>query len=238
MKNLIIAFTAFFAFNVSTINAQSLQEFFTKTDTFLSTYVSQGKVDYKGIKGNVGELDALLKIAKNVSVSTSQPKDYQAFWINAYNLSVIKGIIDNYGIKSPLDKKGFFDKTKYELAGTSITLNDIEHKNLRPKFNDARFHFVLVCGANGCPPLIAEAYTPANLENLLEQQTIKALNDSSFIRVSGKKVAFSEIFKWYKEDFVTKSSNEIDYLNKYRKEKVPENAKVTYYSYDWRLNSK
>ncbi len=238
MKNLIIAITAFLALTATTVNAQSTSEFFTKSDAFLSKYVSQGKVDYKGIKANVAELNELLEIAKNISVTTSKPKEYQAFWINAYNLSVIKGIIDNYGIKSPLDKKGFFDKTKYELGGTSITLNDIEHKNLRPKFNDARFHFVLVCGAKGCPPLIGEAYTPANLENLLEQQTIKALNDSSFIRVSGKKVAFSEIFKWYKEDFVSKGSNEIDYLNKYRKEKVPENAKVTYYSYDWRLNSK
>ncbi|MDC8002961.1 DUF547 domain-containing protein [Aureisphaera galaxeae] len=238
MKNLIIAITAILTLTVTSSNAQSLNEFFTKTDAFLSTYVSNGSVDYKGIKSNVGELNDILEIAKNISVTTSQPKEYQAFWINAYNLSVIKGIIDNYGIKSPLDKKGFFDKTKYDLGGTAITLNDIEHKNLRPKFNDARFHFVLVCGAKGCPPLIAKAYTPANLENLLEQQTIKALNDSSFIRVSGKKVAFSEIFKWYKEDFVTKSSNEIDYLNKYRKEKVPANAKVTYYSYDWRINSK
>lgn len=238
MKNLIIAITAFLTLTATTTRAQSLDEFFTKTDAFLSIYVSQGKVDYKGIKGNISSLDELLQLAKEASVSTSRPKEYQAFWINAYNLSVIKGIIDNYGIKSPLDKKGFFDKTKYDLAGTPITLNDIEHKNLRPKFKDARFHFVLVCGANGCPPLIAKAYTPSNLENLLEQQTIKALNDSSFIRVSGKKVAFSEIFKWYKEDFVTKGSNEIDYLNKYRKEKVPENAKVTYYSYDWRINSK
>ncbi len=150
---------------------------------------------------------------------------------------MIKGIIDNYPLRSPLDKGGFFDKTKYDLGGVSITLNDIENKKLRAKFGDARVHFVLVCGALGCPPIIAKAYTPENLENLLEAQTIKALNDSSFIRVSKKKVAFSEIFKWYKEDFVTKGQNEIDFLNKYRKEKVPDNAKVTYYPYDWRLNS-
>ena len=151
---------------------------------------------------------------------------------------MIKGIVDNYPIKSPLDKKGFFDKTKYELGGTKITLNDIENKKLRAQFGDARVHFVLVCGAIGCPPLIGKAYTASNLEKLLEQQTIKALNNSSFIKVSEKKVALSEIFKWYKEDFVKGGQSEIDFLNTYRKEKVSQDAKVIYYPYDWRLNSK
>lgn len=231
--------TVLFLFvSISETYAQIDPDFFSKTDAFLSTYVSGGKVDYKSIKNNTSTLDEVLLLAKNSTITAKDAKAYQAFWINAYNLSVIKGIIDNYGIKSPLDKKGFFDKTKYELGGKQITLNDIEHKLLRPVFNDARFHFVLVCGAKGCPPLISEAYTPERLESLLEQQTVKALNNDSFIRVSGKKVAFSEIFKWYKEDFVTKTTNEINFLNKYRKEPVPENAKVTYYSYDWRINSK
>ncbi|MCH9661184.1 MAG: DUF547 domain-containing protein [Bacteroidetes bacterium] len=212
--------------------------FFADSDAFFSAYVSGGKVNYKEIKNNPETLEAILKLAQKSTVKSQDANTYKAFWINAYNLSVIKGIIDNYGIKSPLDKKGFFDKTRHDVGGKQITLNDIEHKLLRPVFNDARFHFVLVCGAIGCPPLINEAYTPKNVENLLEQQTIKALNNSSFIKVSGKKVAFSEIFKWYKEDFVSGDQNEIDYLNKYRKEPVPSNAKVTYYSYDWRLNSK
>ncbi|MEL6812021.1 MAG: DUF547 domain-containing protein [Bacteroidota bacterium] len=238
MKKIIALTIAWVTFSFADGHAQSPEDFFAKTDVFLKAHVSGGKVDYKGIHQNQATLDELLSIAENISVSTSEAKTYQAFWINAYNLAVIKGIIDNYPIKSPLDKKGFFDKTKYNLGGTSITLNDIENKKLRAKFEDARFHFVLVCGAQGCPPLIAKAYTAGNLEGLLEQQTIKALNNSSFIRVSGKKVAFSEIFKWYKEDFVKGGQTEIDFLNKYRKEKVPNDAKVTYYSYDWRLNSK
>ena len=123
------------------------------------------------------------------------------------------------------------------MAGTRITLNDIENKKLRAKFNEPRFHFVLVCGALGCPPIIPKAYTPANLEKLLEKQTVQALNDPNFIQVKGNKVAFSEIFKWYKEDFI-KNGSEIDFLNQYRKEKVSTDAKVTYYSYDWRLNNK
>lgn len=238
MKKLFILTFLFVAFSVSEGHSQTVQSFFDEADALFKSYVSDGKVDYAAIKNNPDKLNSVLETAKHISVSINDPKVYQAFWINAYNLSVIKGIIDNYPIKSPLDKKGFFDKTKYDLGGTSITLNEIENKNLRAQFDDARFHFVLVCGALGCPPIISKAYTASNLENLLEQQTINALNDNTFIKVTEKIVAFSEIFKWYKEDFVKEGQTEIDFLNDYRIEKVPKDAKVTYYSYDWRLNSK
>ncbi len=238
MKKLIVITLAVLTFGISEVSAQDTQQFFKDANSFFGTYVSNGNVNYKAIHADQAQLDGLLSQAKEIKVSTSNANTYKAFWINAYNIAVIKGIIDNYPIKSPLDKKGFFDKTKYELGETSTTLNNIENKYLRAKFDDARFHFVLVCGAKGCPPLIGEAYTPSNLEKLLEKQTVKALNNDSFIKVSGKKVAFSEIFKWYKEDFVKGGQNEIDFLNKYRTEKVSSNSKVTYYSYDWRINSK
>lgn len=63
---------------------------------------------------------------------------------------------------------------------------------------------MLVCGAIGCPPIINAAYKPETLENQLQQQTKKALNNPNFIKVEGKTVLVSEIFKWYKEDFVKK----------------------------------
>ena len=238
MKKLFVLTVVILTFGISEGYSQTAQFFFDEADALFAKYVADGKVDYKALKDDSSLLDSALEKANQVTVSASDAKAYKAFWINAYNLSVIKGIIDNYPIKSPLDKTGFFDKTTYELGGISITLNDIENKMLRAKFGDARFHFVLVCGARGCPPLIGKAYTAGNLEKLLEQQTIKALNDSYFIKVSEGGVAFSEIFKWYKDDFVKAGQTEIDFLNKYRKGKVPQDAKVTYYTYDWRLNSK
>ncbi|WP_299361612.1 DUF547 domain-containing protein [Winogradskyella sp.] len=225
-----------------TVSAQDLNSFFAKTNTFLKTHVKNGKVDYKTIHKDQSTLDELLKIADGISVEASDAnpdsyRNYQAFWINAYNISVIKGIIDNYPTKSPLDHKGFFDKTTYSLAGKNITLNDIEHKLLRAKFNDARFHFVLVCGALGCPPLISEAYMPNTLNAQLDQQTKIALN-GTFLKVNTKKkkVEASEIMKWYKEDFTIDGMSEIDFINQYRREKIPDNYKLSYFTYNWNLN--
>lgn len=219
------------------VNAQDLSTFFSKTNTFLQTHVNEGKVDYKAIHKEQSNLDEILKIAQGISVDISDADNYQAFWINAYNLSVIKGIIDNYPTKSPLDNAGFFDKTTYNLAGKSITLNDIEHKLLRAQFNDARFHFVLVCGALGCPPLISEAYMPETLNKQLDAQTKIALN-GTFLRVNTKKkrVEASEIMKWYKEDFTMDGISEIEFINQYRTEQIPDNYKLSYFTYNWNLN--
>ena len=216
--------------------AQSADTFIKKTDAFLKANVSNGRVNYKAIKNNPAQLKELIELGKEVRVSTSNPKEYQAFWINAYNIHVINGIVAKYPTKSPLDIKGFFDKTTRSVGGKDIVLNDIENKLLRAKFSkEARFHFVLVCAGLGCPPIIAEAYTPAKLEAQLQRQTEIALNNPNFIKAKGSKVQLSQIFEWYKGDF-TQNGNEIDYINKFRKEAIPAKAKVSYYPYDWTLN--
>jgi len=238
MKHFLFLFATILFFNTSTGVSQSTEAFFNEADMFFKTYVSNGKVDYKSIEKNPEKLNRLLEQAAKISVSTSKEKIYQAFWVNAYNLAVIKGIVDNYPIESPLDKDGFFERIKYNLGGTSLTLNDIENKKLRANFDEPRFHFVLVCGAKGCPPIIAEAYKASILEEQLQEQTVKALNNPSFIKVSENEVAISEIFKWYKEDFVKNGQTEIDFLNRFRKEKIPSNFKVSYYPYNWQLNQK
>lgn len=103
-------------------HAQSTASFFKKADLVLNTYVKQNKVDYKAISEDSDLLDDALNDAKNISVSPLNSKTYQAFWINMYNLLVIKGISDSYPIKSPLDIDGFFDTTTYSVGGKKVTL--------------------------------------------------------------------------------------------------------------------
>ena len=208
--------------------------FFSKTDAFLKKYVSDNKVDYNAIKKNSSELDEILKIIADYEL-TKDENTNKAFLVNAYNLLVIKGISTKFPVKSPLDITGFFDKSMYTIVGKKVTLNDIENKMLRAKYNDARLHFVLVCGANGCPPLMSEAYVPKTLEAKLDQQASKALNNPNFIKVSGDKIQLSQIFEWYKEDFKNK---EIEFINSFRENKLNPKSKFSYYPYDWSLNKK
>ena len=235
--NKYIVITGIFFFSVLVGTAQGVSEFVSGADSFFKAHVKSGRVDYKNIASNTSELDKLLAMAKDISVSTDKANEYQAFWINAYNLSVIKGVINNYPLKSPLDVGGFFDKVKYDLGGVQITLNDIENKMLRAKFpKESRFHFVLVCGGLGCPPIISAAYIPSTLDAQLTKQTKKSMDNPNFIKVKGNKVSISQIFEWYKGDF-EHDGDAVDFINKYRSEQLPEGAKVSYYPYDWTLNA-
>ena len=236
MKNIIVV--ALILLGGFSAKAQNIDTFFKQADAFLKANVVNGKVAYDAINKNKSALDEVLKTAEGVTVSKSDAKNYQAFWINAYNLSVIKGLIDNYPTKSPLDDKDFFDKTKHSLAGKSIVLNDIEHKLLRAQFKDPRFHFVLVCGAVGCPPLIGKAYLPSTLEAQLQKQARLAFNGEYFIKVNAKKkrVEGSKILEWYKEDFTMNGTTEIEYINTFRTEKIPTDYKLSYFDYNWKIN--
>ena len=141
-------------------------------------------------------------------------------------------------MNSPLDKKGFFDEKTYSLGGENVTLNTIENKLLREVFKDARFHFVLVCGAIGCPPLISKAYLPKTLDSQMTKQTKLAINGSFLkINTNKKRVEVSQIMEWYKGDFTMNGSTEIDFINTYRTEKISTDYKLSYFPYNWKTNS-
>lgn len=211
-------------------------QFFKDVDVLLNDRVSNGLVDYKSLLSDK-RLGALIKQISTADISTADDKTKQAFYINAYNLHVINNVLTNYPTSSVLDEIGFFDSKKIKVANSSLTLNDLEKGKLLSVYNDARFHFVLVCGALGCPPITDFAYTPEKLESQLEQQTKLALNDPSFIKLKSGNAELSEIFKWYAKDFGTSDENVIKFINKYRIQKIPSSAKVSYYSYDWKLNA-
>jgi hypothetical protein len=225
-----LIFFLFFSFSVFS------QTIFDVSNDFFQTYVKNGKVDYSSIK--TSDITELTELYSSTDISGWSKSEKKAFYINAYNFYVIKLITEDYPVNSPMDVIGFFDRKKINVAGSNITLNELENEILRKEFSDARLHFVLVCGAVGCPVIIPEAYFPLKLDNLLDRQAILAINDKNFIRVNPneKSIEISEIFKWYKEDFEAEFSSILNFINKYRTEKLSENYLISYYSYDWSLN--
>lgn len=239
MKRILLSLSFLLAFQ-GVLLAHTNSVFFDKADGFLRDNVSNGRVDYNGIKANQGELNTLVALIKNFKLNEASSKEQKAFALNAYNILVIKNVIDHMPIAKPTDVTGFFDGVKFNVAGAMLTLSDIENKKIRPVFKDARVHFALVCAGRGCPPLLSGAYLPEKVDAQLTAITKKAMNDAEFIRVdaASKKVAISKIFEWYKEDFLAEASDFIAFINKYRSTPIPTTYSVTTYEYDWRLNIK
>ena len=220
-------------------NAAIIDSFFEKSDKFFKTYVTDGRVEYESLKYNSDLLNETLEIAATMDISSLDINHYKAFWINTYNLLVIKGILNNYPMKSVQDIKGFFDNKTYMVANQEMNLKFIEKNMLRKVMKNPLLNFVLVCAANGCPPLINKAYMPEYIDDQLDSQTKISINNPNFIRINdnNKTVEVSEIFDWYKDDFLDNNARIIDFINKYRKEKIDESYKVIFYKYDWSLNA-
>ena len=213
-------------------------DFFELSDRFFKTYVIDYKVAYREIEKNQQILNTLSAMIGDIDF-TVFPEDRQlAFLINTYNILVIKSVVENYPISSPMDVPGFFDTKEHLLGGERYTLNEIENQLIREQFKDARIHFVLVCAAVSCPPIVDFSFRPDKLDQQLEQQTRKTLQDGGFIRMKPgeNKVLISEIFKWYHDDFLWNAGSVRDYINKYRQNKIPSDFETGYYTYDWSLN--
>ncbi len=218
--------------------AQETSKFFDASDKFFKQYVSNGRVKYAEIKQNPNDLYELLSLAESIKVSTEDPDIYKTFWINSYNIAVISGIVKEFPVKSPIDIKGFFNVKTHSLGQKSVTLDDIEKILLLGNYpEEPRFHFVLVCAAKGCPPIIAEAYRPETLEKQLQQQTVKAMSSSEFVKIQKDTLLLSELMNWYQKDFIKGGLSLINYINKYRKTPLPTDLKIQFYNYNWELNA-
>lgn len=210
-------------------------QFFIESNTFFQLNVADGLVRYKQIKKNDDKLKKLVSYVSLVDLSKYNPSEKLAFYINAYNVLVISQIIHHYPIDSPMSLPGFFDQKKHLIAGEELTLNDLENERIRV-YNDPRIHFVLVCAALGCPKLANFSYVPDQLDEQLTQQTKLALNDPDFLQIDGGIVKISEIFSWYATDFGKNESDLITFIKKYRDDVLPEKLKLSYYTYNWKLN--
>lgn len=207
-----------------------------KADVFFKNYVHSGLVDYAVVKENIVELNSLMSLFENKTSNNANEK--KALLMNLYNLGTIKLLAENYPVSSPQGIANFYDKKYIKYNNSTLSLNDIENNIIRKEFKDPRVHFVLVCGALGCPPITNFAYTAANLEEQLNQQVKLSLNDPDFIKVNneGKIVLVSEIFKWYEPDFLKENKSIIQFINSYRNSPIDEKYNMDYYPYNWKIN--
>src|SRR5207249_4265078 len=87
-------------------------------------------------------------------------------------------------------------------AGRTLTLDDIEHRILRPQFKEPRVHFAVNCASVGCPPLAADPYRAATLDTQLDEAARRYLASERGLKVDGATLRVSKILEWYGEDFV------------------------------------
>lgn len=213
-----------------------IDKFFTKANKFLENNVENGLVDYVALIKDPEELDELVLFISTLSVKEEKSEVQKAFYINAYNLLVIKSIISNYPVLYPLEEIGLFSATKYKVGNEPYTLNELQGK--LNQFGDVRIVFVLSFGSIGSPQLASFAYLPSKLEKQIEERTKEVCNNQEFIRVAKNTstVLMGEAFKRTQIDF--NKQDIITCINRFREQPLPVGYRIDFYPSNRNLNDK
>ena len=206
-------------------------------------------VRYAGVsEADRQALDAYLDKLAGIQISQySRPVQF-AYWVNLYNALTIDVVLDHYPVDSIRDidiSPGWFSSGPWgaeliEVEGTPLTLNDIEHRILRPIWQDPRIHYAVNCASIGCPDLRAEPYTADGLDAQLEAAARAYVNDPRGADVSDGTLTVSKIYTWYQEDFDNSDAGVIRHLRQYADEKLAaaldDVSEIADSRYDWSLN--
>ncbi|MGP8307127.1 DUF547 domain-containing protein [Vibrio sp. YIC-376] len=162
-----------------------------------------------------------------------------AYWVNLYNAITVDLILDNYPIKSITKLGGLFsfgpwDEDAVMINGKKLTLNDIEHRILRPIWQDPRTHYAVNCASLGCPNLQAQAFTADNSQALLESAAKAFINSKKGVSIEGNTARISSIYDWFAVDFGGEKQV-FNHIRQYAPQYNSFSGQVKY-DYDWSLN--
>lgn len=205
------------------------------------SYGSVAPEDKRKLEGYIASLAA-------VPVSRLGRSEQLAYWINLYNALTVKVVLDHYPMKSILDirispgwfSKGPWGKKLVTVEGEALSLDDIEHRILRPIWRDPRVHYAVNCASVGCPNLARLPYTAETVEGMLDRNAREYVNHPRGVSVAEKGLVVSSIYEWFKEDFGGTDRAVIQHLKKYASpslaKALAKAARIDDDRYDWRLN--
>lgn len=205
-------------------------------------YAKVSDADRRRLKGYLAALSA-------VPISDFSRSEQRAYWINLYNALTVDVVLDHYPVDSIRDisiSPGFFSlgpwgKKLIRIEGEEVSLDDIEHRILRPIWKDPRIHYAVNCASLGCPKLLPRAFTAANTEALLEEGARDFINSDHGARFdSDERLTASSIYDWFQEDFGGDEAGVIAHLRIYAQPalaaKLEGVTDVYDFDYDWTLN--
>ena len=221
---------------------------------FLAAYVVPGKDGLNRVAyGRVGpadaaELDAYLAELAAVPVSTLNRDEQLAYWLNLYNALTVNVVLAHYPVRSIRDidiSPGLFSNGPWSadlitVEGVPLTLDDIEHRILRPIWRDPRLHYAVNCASVGCPNLQPRPWGVAGFDRMLDLAAIDFVNSPRGVRVVDDELYVSSIYVWFAEDFGTDNGDVLRHLMAYAAPPLALRLRkldgIAGHDYDWTLN--
>ena len=206
-------------------------------------------VNYSGLAADRSKLQAYLTTLGATPISRFNRNEQMAYWINLYNALTVQVILDHMPVGSIRDinispgllSVGPWDKKLFQIEGEDLSLNDIEHRILRPVWQDPRIHYAVNCASIGCPNLKKTAYTGKALEADLDQAARAYVNNARGVTVRNGLVTVSRIYDWFIEDFGGSEKSVLGHIRQYADPdlaaQLDQIGDLNDTQYDWSLNS-
>lgn len=190
-------------------------------------------------------LEAYIRRLEDVDIDAHNRDQQLAYWLNLYNAATVRLILEDYPVDSIRDLGGLFsggpwDRKVVTVAGTQLTLNDIEHRILRPIWDTPLIHYGVNCASVGCPNLLESAYTGADVHDRLRANARAYVNSPRGVRIEDGRVTASRIYDWYRADFGGSEAGVISHLRRHAAPALSAGLDaaggIDDYVYDWDLN--
>lgn len=185
-------------------------------DALLSRYVrpdgaGYNRVDYRSFKaGGHGALKAYLRQLEDARPSGFASGEAHAYWVNLYNARTLDVVLDHYPVGSikriNLGGGGLFgggpwSRKLMTVEGEALSLDDIEHRIVRPLFGDPMSHYALNCASYSCPNLATKAFTGTAMVRMMAENGRAYVNHPRGLSISNGVITASRIYSWYAGDF-------------------------------------
>lgn len=190
-----------------------------------------------------------IKRLEALRIDDYAPAEQRAYWMDLYNEQTVLVVLQHMPVTSILDinlgggwlfSRGPWDAKLLTIEGRPVSLNDIEHRIIRPIWPSPLNHYGLNCASLGCPNLMPQAFTGANLVGLLEANARDYINNPAHVSVSAAGLSVSDIYIWYKSDFGGSDQGVIDHLARYAAPELRAALlnlhQIANHQYDWSLN--
>lgn len=197
---------------------------------------------------DVADLDRYLRQLVDTPVRRLNRDEQLAYWFNLYNALTVRLVLREYPVESIRDidlgggglAGGPWGATLVTVEGQRLSLNDIEHRIVRPIWQDPRIHYAVNCAAIGCPNLAASPWTGRDIDARLDAAARAFVNNPRGVSFRRNGAHVSRIYDWFVEDFGGDEEGVLDHLVRYAQPelgaRLQNEGRIAGQFYDWRLN--
>ncbi len=194
-------------------------------------------------------LKQYLQRLSEINIDNYNRKEQLAYWINLYNALTVDIVTKYYPVSSVQEiniSPGLFSIGPWganliKVTNTSLSLDDINNRIIRPIWSDPRTHYALNNASIGAPDLSKQVYIGSKIDNQLNQAASKYINSLRGVQVIEGKLIVSKIYEWYAEDFGGSVNDTIDHIKHFAKKNLLDQLKhintIDSYVYNWHLNA-